>query len=100
MLAVCIATLVPVPVVKQLPSYSDKIVHVGCYLLLGFLAAMSQPTHRTRFAAAAAMVGLGILIEIIQGQLPWRSFEWMDIVANTVGAAFGWLLSLFWLRRR
>jgi VanZ family protein len=31
----------------------------------------------------------GLLIELLQGMVPWRSADLTDAIANTVGAALG-----------
>ena len=37
----------------------------------------------------------GLLIELLQGMVPWRSADLTDAIANTVGAALGvWLSSV------
>jgi VanZ family protein len=89
MLLVLVTALMPVPTLRELPSHTDKLVHLLCYFVLGLLAVLSQRGPGTRAAAAAAMAAFGIVVELLQGQLPWRSFEWMDIVANVIGVAIG-----------
>ena len=89
MLAVLAATLAPVPKVPDLPTHTDKLVHLACYLMLGALAVLAQRDPRNSLVAAFAMVVFGIGIEIVQGQLPWRSFEWADIGANLTGVVVG-----------
>lgn len=100
MLAVLVTSVVPVPKVPELPGYTDKLVHLVCYLLLGLLAVLAQQRPRARLLAAITMIAFGIAIEILQGRLPWRSFEWADVVANTAGVAFGVALGLAASARR
>jgi glycopeptide antibiotics resistance protein len=38
------------------------------------------------------MLSMGILIEIIQGNLSLRYFEYMDIIANSLGILGGFLI--------
>ena len=45
---------------------------------------------RTRLKLAIAFVALGALIECLQGLTSYRSFEWLDIVADTIGVAIAW----------
>ncbi len=96
---VLITALVPVPHIRELPSQTDKLVHLLCYFVLGLLATLSQRGTVPRFSAAAAMAVFGIVVELLQGLLPWRSFEWLDIAANFSGVALGsgaaWALSSF-----
>jgi VanZ family protein len=89
MLLVLVTALIPVPTLRELPSHTDKLVHLLCYFVLGLLAVLSQRGSGARLAAATAMAAFGIVVELLQGLLPWRSFEWMDIVANVAGVAIG-----------
>ena len=40
-------------------------------------------------AAVLLATGYGFGIEVIQWSLPWRSFAWLDVGLNAVGAAIG-----------
>ncbi|MDP9142914.1 MAG: VanZ family protein [Pseudomonadota bacterium] len=88
------ATLLPMA--EQTPrfAYADKVFHFGYFLLLGVLAVLSQRQPLAALFAALGTVGLGVLIEIIQWFLPWRSFEWLDILADTVGVLVGYALTI------
>ncbi len=88
------ATLLPMA--EQAPrfAHADKLFHCACFLLLGALAVLSQRQPRAVRYAALAMVGLGIAIELVQWFLPWRSFEWLDIMADGVGVALGYALAI------
>lgn len=97
---VLVTALIPVPRVDALPSYSDKLVHLLSYLVLGLLAVLSQQRLRTGLLAAAAMIVLGLIVELVQGRLPWRSFEWMDLVANIAGVGGGGLIAWLLTRRK
>ncbi|MES0874662.1 VanZ family protein [Sinimarinibacterium thermocellulolyticum] len=98
MLVVGATALIPTPQLPALPAYADKLVHLGSYLVLGALAVLAQNHHRHRVIAAIAMIGFGILIELVQARLPWRSFEWADIGANVAGVSLG--AGMVWLRTR
>lgn len=67
--------------------YLDKIVHFGIYAILGFLLTIEPKI--TNLKALIICACYGLLIEIIQIFLPWRSFEVADIIADTLGAAVG-----------
>ncbi|MBK6482297.1 MAG: VanZ family protein [Chitinophagaceae bacterium] len=87
--------------------YLDKAVHFTMYLLLSFLLLRSffrqQPLQKYRYAIFAGTLafsaGLGIAVEALQPILTqYRRFEWMDMLANAIGAIAGivifrWLLS-------
>lgn len=93
-LLVLVSALAPLPAAPDLPSYSDKLVHFACYLVLGWLATLAQRRRQAQLLATAGMVVLGVAIECLQGLLPWRSFEWLDMVANGAGVVTGYLLAV------
>ncbi len=74
----------------QLPSsFGDKVNHSIAY---GFLMIwFGQMLFSTRYCLllAVCLVGLGMAMEFIQGTLPYRWFDPMDGVANSVGVLFG-----------
>ena len=83
-------SLVPDP--PTLPvSAGDKVGHVLAYgtLMLWFL----QLNPPSRWAVlAAALVTIGIVLELVQGLSAARSAELLDVLANTAGVLCGWLL--------
>ena len=86
------------PVGPRLPAdHLDKVVHLCEYLLLAWLLlhairATSGPGSDARLTAWLCAASYGVLIEVLQGFLPWRSAELLDAGANAVGAAIGvWL---------
>jgi len=70
---------------------SDKVAHALAYgtLMLWFLQL--YPIYR-RPIIAVGLITMGILLEFLQGFTAARSFEYMDMVANTGGVTLGWLL--------
>ncbi|MEO6168861.1 MAG: VanZ family protein, partial [Chitinophagales bacterium] len=85
----------------------DKAVHFTMYAVLSFLLLRSifrqqmkrLPRYGTRVAAVIFSAGAGVAIEVFQPLLTdYRQFEWMDMMANAIGAIsggilFNWLLS-------
>ena len=67
----------------------DKLVHGIGY---GVLAALALASGLRWPAALASVIGLGVVLEIAQGLLGYRSFEWMDVVADAIGAGIAVLL--------
>ncbi len=76
----------------------DKLIH---FLLYGGLVAIARWTASARWnirpgygIILAAAIGYGVLIEILQGMLVayHRSFEYGDILANSLGAIYFWVL--------
>ena len=78
---------------ENIPSgfvLSDKVVHLMAYAALGLLAVMSGIRWPW---ALTAVVCWGLLLEVVQGALGYRSFEWGDLVADALGALLGVLLT-------
>lgn len=73
----------------EIPN-GDKVSHFVAYGLLAWLAANLNQTKIRVWLAASLM---GIAIECVQYFLPWRSFELMDMLANSTGALLGILLT-------
>ncbi|MEA3193131.1 MAG: hypothetical protein QOD26_1464 [Betaproteobacteria bacterium] len=48
--------------------------------------------RNTRVAYALAFVAMGIALEFLQGMTDTRTFDVMDMLANTVGVALGWIV--------
>lgn len=71
----------------------DKLLHVGIFLIFGFL------WHRVGYRAWAVLLAgaaYGLLIEIWQGVMPInRSFDLYDALADTAGTALG--IGLAWV---
>lgn len=77
-------------------GFSDKILHVLAYATLGaaFLFALADARpQRITIAAAVIAVFLGTLYGISdewhQSMVPDRTVEFLDLVADAVGAAIG-----------
>lgn len=41
-------------------------------------------------AILPGIIAYGLVLELLQIGVPGRSFEWMDVVANTIGVCVGW----------
>lgn len=71
--------------------FLDKIEHALAFL---WLAACAHVAFRGRERGTViALVCYGLLIELVQWQLPWREFSLLDWVADTAGI-LTWLLML------
>ncbi|MEM8815804.1 MAG: VanZ family protein [Pseudomonadota bacterium] len=89
----------------------DKWAHFFAFL---FLAMWFSGLYRVRnyWRVALGLLAFGILIELCQRAVGYRSAEWMDVVADAlgilVGLSLGWLglggwcrgFEAWWLRRR
>ena len=84
-----------IPVSPSLaPGYLDKVAHLCEYLLFAWLLVQALRVGGLRqrdyfILAWIYAASYGLLIEIVQAVIPWRSAELGDAVANALGAAIG-----------
>jgi hypothetical protein len=104
-LAVTVLSLIPVEV--DLSEGRDKWSHWLAYGSLMLWFSMLHTRHTLRVWTALALVAMGVLIEFLQGQTGYRSFDVHDMAANTLGVLSGWVValtpmgqSLTWLEAR
>ena len=80
-------------------SHLDKVAHLCEYLLFAWLLVQAIRAGRLRereylWLAWIYATSYGLLMELIQGMLPWRSADMGDAAANALGAALGtWTLT-------
>jgi len=85
---------------------SDKVLHFGTFAVVSLLLCYALgPTPSTHYLksrlllAVAVTAGLGVLMEVGQATLTaGRSFEWLDMAANALGAVV--MATLWWVVRR
>ena len=72
----------------------DKLEHASAYALLmtWFCQIYWSRGHRERLAVA--LVFIGVTLEILQGLTGYRTFDYADMLANTIGVVGGWTISL------
>lgn len=72
--------------------YGDKLGHFLAYfsLTIWFAQLYLRPRH---FVIMLLFIAMGIGVEFVQGQNPLRSFEYGDMLANSVGALLAWCLA-------
>lgn len=76
------------------PGRVEFCLNAAMFAPIAFLAAMSVPRHPWANWVVYGFVG-SAAVELLQGLfLPPRSAEFVDVVANTLGALVGALLSL------
>jgi VanZ family protein len=78
---------------------ADKVQHFIAFSSLTLVACLSQaPGVRQAVVAALGMLMFGIFIELVQSQLPTRTADIRDVIADSMGIAGG--LLFLWLLRR
>jgi VanZ family protein len=113
LLLVLAGTLMPAfwtwPDTKDLKTWfvdADKWVHALTFLFLALWFA-GQYRPQAYWRIGTGLLVFGILIEICQGMLDYRSAEWLDLGANVVGIGVGLAIALvglggwcLWLEER
>ena len=88
------ATIVWLSVTPSPPQidvqFGDKIGHFGAYGLLMLWFSLLYPGLRARALHATAFIAMGVGLEFVQGWLAYRTFDTMDMAANTIGVLLGW----------
>ena len=77
------------------PSFGigDKIDHLLAFGALASAGALSARAGRCQtLQAALGLLAYGGFIELVQTQIPTRTGEWADLLADAVGMAGGLLL--------
>ena len=75
-------------------QFGDKIGHFGAYGLLMLWFCILYPALRARGFHAIGFIAMGIGLEFVQGWLGYRTFDVMDMAANTIGVLLGWVGAL------
>jgi VanZ family protein len=109
-LVILVLSLLPVSDPGDLGAlpHLDKIIHVFFYATLSFLtlrdiiSGKKDLASNPGFYLQAFLYALifGVLIELVQWALPYRSFEFMDILANAFGACCGLVIFFLFYRGR
>ena len=92
-----LASLVPPPDFPIIEFVSmDKFLHCLMYafLMLWFTQIYTQKAFRV---LALYFMAMGICLELLQSLTSYRSMEIADMVANTAGVIFGWVLAAYGL---
>ena len=95
-------SLLPTPSSGLSVPHLDKGVHLVTYAFMAWLLMRSirtVPLIEVEYAWLAWLfaTSYGMLIEVLQLMMPWRSADWWDIGANALGAALGvWVGKKLW----
>ena len=68
----------------------DKLLHVIAFFVISFLAYASDFKIK-RIILFVVLILYGLLIEVIQNSLEYRTFELYDLLSDTIGIIFGYL---------
>lgn len=88
-LIVAVLMLAPVSIPVRV-SRGDLIAHFLAYAGLAFGAVGFSRRGTELTLLAAATIAGGVALEVAQGLVPHRTFDILDIAANTLGAMVGY----------
>ncbi|MBT1702225.1 VanZ family protein [Chryseosolibacter indicus] len=100
-LFILIITLLPGKAIPDVGVWNaDKYVHFFIFGLLVILSAhgltksnlIKNKIPKPLLVAVVYSFVLGILIEVLQLFVPGRNFSFLDVVANSIGVALGYLI--------
>jgi VanZ family protein len=97
------AMFVPVPhtPLDEMGFPVDKIIHLFLFSILYLLWTWAfRERKRGLITAAWVAIAIGMFTEIVQGFLPWRSFEYHDLIGDGLGILIGFLLMKLRFRLR
>ena len=72
---------------------ADKLEHLIAYGALTFWFCQLHAARRTQFAFLTGFIAMGVGLEFVQGALAYRTFDTVDMLANTIGAVAGWAVA-------
>jgi len=86
-------SLIPSPPSPLHFPQADKVEHLFAYGVLMSWFCQIYHGSRQRLYLMLAFIALGATIEILQGLSGYRTAEWGDLLADSLGVLIGWLLS-------
>lgn len=66
-------------------NINDKVSHILAFYVLALLGDFSFPEHKFDPEKIFLLLAYGLLIEIIQYFLPYRTFSLLDLLADAIG---------------
>ena len=99
-LVIAVLSVIPIPQpVGNAVGRLDKLMHLCEYLLLAWCVVQAArasgfPRTKTLMVACLLPTSFGLLLEGVQGLLPYRSAEGLDALANAIGAGLGTWIGL------
>ena len=67
----------------------DKLGHLAAYGVLMLWFCQLYTTARTRLLYGAAFIAMGVGLEVLQAMLGYRTYDVLDMAANSVGVLLG-----------
>ena len=73
-----------IPTFKNFSFDADKIVHAVVYFILTYLGLLSR-FNISKLTLSLLIFFFGLFIEIVHFFVPYRFFEYFDLLANLIG---------------
>ena len=71
-------------------AHSDKLGHFAAYGVLMFWFCQLYDARPARVGYALGFIAMGIGLEFVQGALAYRTYDVLDMCANSLGVLLGW----------
>lgn len=80
-------------------NHLDKIEHCIAYATLSFLWLLSLGNTKRRKIIICIMCMLfGMFIEVLQDTTSYRTFDYVDMFANSIGVLIGFIMFIFFVK--
>lgn len=76
---------------ETLRGHNDKLNHFLAFAVMAFL--LDRSWRLPLLLQLLALLGFGIMIELVQSELPYRSADGLDLLADLVGALSYYLIA-------
>lgn len=77
-------------------SMSDKFNHALAFFVLAMVLDQAYAQLKMVWGVALPLIGYGLIIEIVQGQLGYREMSLLDVGADSIGIAL-YAISRAWV---
>ena len=82
--------------IKEQSIYIDKIIHT---LVFVFLVLWFSGQVKMTLSFFVIVSFYGCIVELVQYYLPYRSFEWLDLLFNQIGIVIGIMIGALLLKK-
>ena len=85
--------------VPEVVTHADKLNHFIAFLVLAWLFDQAHPQTPSIVVKIFLLFCYGLIIEVVQGFIPFRFLSGLDVLANSAGLIFYLLLRpILWKR--
>jgi VanZ family protein len=88
--AIIYLSLTPVRLELVPAKHGDKLEHAFAYGFLMLWFCQDYQRRTQRMMLALLLIALSVGMEILQGLMGHRSFNYSDMLANNIGVLLGW----------